>query len=122
MPFEGRRKMVKGSELTLGLTHRIERDLELLRRHLMTLKTIMDNEPIGIIRISELTGFPQHKIRYSLRILEQAGLIEPTPQGAVTTNKIRTVLPHIKASLKRMGDICQELVAYLGEGEEKEKE
>src|SRR5216117_4552215 len=37
-------------------------------------KAIMENQPIGIIRLSELLNFPQHKVRYSLRILEQEGL------------------------------------------------
>ena len=32
-------------------------------------------------------GHPQHKVRYSLRILEQEGLILPSPDGAITTEK-----------------------------------
>ncbi|WP_336365424.1 hypothetical protein [Halalkalicoccus salilacus] len=31
--------------------------------------------------------YPHHKVRYSLRVLEEAELIEPTAQGAITTNQ-----------------------------------
>jgi hypothetical protein len=51
------------------LTSKIESEIELLQRHVQMLKAIMDNEPIGIIRLSELLVYPQHKVRYSLRIL-----------------------------------------------------
>src|SRR5438046_127406 len=40
------------------------------------LKAIMENQPIGIIRLSELLNFPQHNVRYSHRILAQEALIK----------------------------------------------
>jgi predicted transcriptional regulator len=66
----------------------IEFELDLLNRHMSMLKAIIDNEPIGIIRLSEMLEIPQHKVRYSLRILEQEGLIKPSLEGAVTTDDI----------------------------------
>src|SRR5207237_1039593 len=60
------------------------------------LKAIMENQPIGIIRLSELLNFPQHKVRYSLRLLEQAGLITSSPEGAgprLGTTEEETSLP-----------------------------
>ncbi len=113
MVLEGRRRIAKGEKTPLGITYRLERDLELLRRHIVILKTILENEPIGIIRISELTGYPQHKVRYSLRVLEQAGLIEPTPQGAITTGKVEETLTDIKSALEKMSKICNDMVAYI---------
>src|SRR5213596_899769 len=65
------------------------------------LKAIMENQPIGIIRLSELLNFPQHKVRYSLRILEQEGLIKPSPEGAVTTDKLEEFLDYLKSVLTR---------------------
>src|SRR6266566_2866305 len=65
------------------------------------LKAIMENQPIGIIRLSELLNFPQHKVRYSLRILEQEGLIKPSPEGAVTTDRLEEFLDYLKASSTR---------------------
>lgn len=66
----------------------IEFELDLLQRHMALLKAIIENEPIGIIRLSELLDCPQHKVRYSLRILEQESLIKPSLEGAVTTDNI----------------------------------
>jgi len=71
-----------------ALTSKIEAEVKLLQRHVAMLKAIMENQPIGIIRLSELLNFPQHKVRYSLRILEQEGLIKPSPEGAVTKDKL----------------------------------
>ena len=69
------------------LTGVIETELEILKRHIHMLKVLQDNQPMGIIKLSELTKDPQHMVRYSLRILEQDGLIEPSAHGAVTTDK-----------------------------------
>jgi predicted transcriptional regulator len=71
-----------------GDSSNIEFELDLLQRHMSLLKAIIENEPIGIIRLSELLDCPQHKVRYSLRILEQESLIKPSLEGAVTTDNI----------------------------------
>jgi predicted transcriptional regulator len=63
----------------------IDDELDLLERHIRMLKTLRENEPMGIIRLSEQLKIPQHKIRYSLRMLEKEGLIKPTPEGAICT-------------------------------------
>jgi predicted transcriptional regulator len=91
------------------LTSKIEAEIELLQRHVQMLKAIMDNEPIGIIRLSEMLQHPQHKVRYSLRILEQESLIEPSPDGAVTTEKIQDFLDHLKDTLDSMSRTVNEL-------------
>ncbi|MFQ6105687.1 MAG: hypothetical protein ACE5NL_01270 [Candidatus Hydrothermarchaeaceae archaeon] len=65
----------------------IENEIELIRRHIKILRLVVQKEPIGIIRLSSLSGLPLHKVRYSLRILEQNGLIKASPKGAVTTPK-----------------------------------
>jgi len=84
------------------LTNKLRRELHLLERHILMLKTIQRHEPIGIIRLSTLLKIPQHKIRYSMRILEQDGLIKPSLQGAKVTEKMRSFLPHLKKLLKEM--------------------
>jgi predicted transcriptional regulator len=91
------------------LTSKIEAEIELLQRHVQMLKAIMDNEPIGIIRLSEMLQHPQHKVRYSLRILEQEDLIEPSPDGAVTTERIQDFLDHLKDTLDSMSRTVNEL-------------
>lgn len=84
------------------LTSKIETEVELLQRHVTMLKAIMENEPIGIIRLSEMLKYPHHKVRYSLRVLEQEGLIAPSPDGAVTTDKLQEFLDHLKDILDSM--------------------
>lgn len=92
-----------------GLTGRMEQELEVLQRHVLMLKAVMDHQPIGIIRLSEITGYPQHKVRYSLRVLEQEGLIEPSPQGAMVTNKVHEFLPSLRSLLTNMTDVVAQL-------------
>lgn len=99
----------RAQELESGLTGKMELELELLQRHVEILKAVKDHEPIGIIRLSEITGHPQHKVRYSLRILEQEGLIEPSAQGAITTSRIAEFIPHLKAILNGMQETVAEL-------------
>jgi predicted transcriptional regulator len=91
----------KSQESTI--TDRIRNELELLERHVTLLKIIMRDQPIGIIRLSEHSGFPQHKVRYSLRILEQEGLIRPSPDGATITEKTEAFMPELKNILKDIG-------------------
>lgn len=97
-----------------ALTSKIEAEVKLLQRHVAMLKAIMENQPIGIIRLSELLNFPQHKVRYSLRILEQEGLIKPSPEGAVTTDKLEEFLDYLKGVLDSMSMTVVELRKTLG--------
>lgn len=85
-----------------AITKRLENEVSLLERHVKMLKTIKENEPIGIIRLAELLGHPQHKVRYSLRILEQEGLILPSPDGAITTDKFDEFMTDLD---KLLGDM-----------------
>jgi predicted transcriptional regulator len=64
---------------------RLEKEVDMLERHLLVLKMVINNEPIGIVKMSNETGYPHHKVRYSLRVLEEESLIEPSSQGAITT-------------------------------------
>ena len=74
------------------LTERVGCEREMLARHLLILKCVVENEPIGILKLAEETKIPSHKVRYSLRILEQEGLISATAPGAVTTE---TTMPFL---------------------------
>jgi predicted transcriptional regulator len=96
-----------------ALTRKIENEVELLQRHVQMLKAIRENEPIGIIRLSELLDHPQHKVRYSMRILEQEGLIQPSPEGAVTTEELRAFMEDLKEVLDYMERTVKELKKEL---------
>ena len=82
-----------------GITSVAEKELDLLSRHIEVLKTVKEHGPIGIIRLSKMTGQPQHMIRYSLRTLEKDGIITPSPQGAIVTDKIHETLGTLESTL-----------------------
>lgn len=71
---------------------RLEKEVDMLERHLQVLRMVIQNEPIGIVKMSNETGYPHHKVRYSLRVLEEENLIEPSSQGAITTEKTEEFL------------------------------
>jgi predicted transcriptional regulator len=85
---------------------KLEKEVDMLERHMNVLKTVIANEPIGIVKTSTELGYPHHKVRYSLRILEEAELIEPTAQGAVTTDEaelfIDTLNDDLNAAIDRL--------------------
>lgn len=95
------------------LTSVIETELDILKRHIHVLKTLQEKQPMGIIKLSELTKYPQHMVRYSLRILEQDGLIEPSPQGAVTTGEITKTMDLLKKTLNKISKTADELKKTL---------
>lgn len=81
------------------ITSVASKEIDLLSRHIDVLTTVRDHGPIGIIRLSQVTGQPQHMIRYSLRTLEKGGVIKPSANGAVVTDKIHEVLGTLESSL-----------------------
>ena len=95
------------------LTSVIETEIDILKRHVNVLKTLKENQPMGIIKLSEITNYPQHMVRYSLRILEQDGLIEPSPQGAVTTDQVSDVMNVLKKTLSEVSKTAEELIKAL---------
>ena len=85
---------------------KLEQEIGRLARHTAILKFVISHGPIGIIKLSELSGFLQHRVRYSLRILEQKNLIRPSPQGAVAT-------PKGKEFMKTLGEKIENLKKSL---------
>jgi len=92
--------MIKKEEKNQGIASVAEKELGLLSRHINVLKTVQEHGPIGIIRLSQMTGEPQHMIRYSLRTLEKDGVISPSPQGAIVTDKIHETLGTLEDTLE----------------------
>lgn len=92
---------------------KIDDDLELLIRHIRMLRAIKESEPIGIIRLSEITDLPKHKIRYSLRLLEKDGVISPSPEGAKTTEAYDGYMREVRAYIGRLRGFIDELEEVL---------
>jgi predicted transcriptional regulator len=77
----------------------LEDEVNMMERHLQVLKMVIKNEPIGIVKLSNESGYPHHKIRYSLRILEEENLIEPSNQGAITTERAEGFVDELNGRL-----------------------
>ena len=89
---------------TSPVTSKLDSELELLERHIRVLKITKENQPIGIIRLAELLDMrkQEHKVRYSLRILEGAGLIEATSGGAKVTEEYDNFMEHVSEYLDEL--------------------
>lgn len=86
----------------------------MMKRHLEVLTQVRENAPIGIVKLADRTGYPNHKVRYSLRVLEEEGIIEPTDQGAVTTERTEEFLAEFN---DRIEEVVTMLSSMQIEGE-----
>ncbi len=89
----------------------LEEEIELIKRHVTILRLVKELQPVGIIKLSDISGLPQHKVRYSLRILEKKGIIKPSPSGAIITEKAEELLSNLERDIgriKRELDKCLE--------------
>jgi predicted transcriptional regulator len=90
---------------------KLRNEIDVMERHLYVLKMIVEKGPIGIIKLSDLTRFAPHKVRYSLRILENHNLIQPSSNGAVIT-------PKAEEFIKEFRDILHGIIEKLRELED----
>lgn len=81
------------------MLYRLKEEIELLTRHIEVAKAVVEHQPIGIMKLSELLDLPFHRIRYSLRILEQMGYIRASPAGAVATPRAEELLANLDTDL-----------------------
>ena len=88
-------------------------ELELLERHILMLKITKENQPVGIIRLSEILDIPKHKVRYSLRLLEKEGLISPSTEGARVTDKYDDYMRDIDSKLDDIVSMVNRLKTEL---------
>ncbi len=91
------------------LIRRVQHELELLKRHIIILKKVLDNGPIGILKLSLETGIPDHLVRYSLRVLEQEDLITPSTQGAVATKSAGDAFCEFKSELEKIREMTEDI-------------
>jgi predicted transcriptional regulator len=88
-------------------------EFALLERHILILKTVKNNQPIGLIRLSETTGIPKHKVRYSLKLLEKEGVIKATPEGATVTEGYDEFLKSISEYVHGLYSKVEELLDHI---------
>ena len=98
-----------GTEPATNLVDRIKEELDLLARNVDILEKLSKSPPIGIIRLSEALELPIHKTRYSLHLLEREGVIQPSADGAVVTDRAAEFWDSLNRSLDRMTELIQHL-------------
>ncbi len=81
---------------------KVKSEIELVQRHIQVMRTVVDHQPIGIMKLSEILDLPFHRIRYSLRVLEQMGYIRASPSGAVATDLAANLLEHLDNEIDEM--------------------
>jgi predicted transcriptional regulator len=95
---------------------KLKQEAEIALRHLEVLEAVKSNQPIGIFKLAELLNMPRHKVRYSLRVLEQSGIIEPTQYGAVlregaelNIKKLKKDIKELEEQISRISEIISKL-------------
>ena len=101
------------------ITAKLEEEMDIVKRHIHVLRMVMENQPIGIIKLAQIMDLPEHKVRYSLRILEQERFIEPSPEGAKITKRTKKEIKAVKESLERIIQCAQTMLEETEEIEKK---
>ncbi len=84
------------------MLEKVKTEIELLKRHIQVLRAVVEHQPIGIMKLSELLDLPFHRIRYSLRVLEHMGYIRASTAGATATRQGRELLVTLNQELEEM--------------------
>lgn len=84
------------------MVQRIEKEIETLDRHIQVLQTVLEMGPVGIGEISRDIGLKSHHVRFSVRILEQEELIEPSQKGLRATSKTEEYLSNFVDEVERI--------------------
>jgi len=92
---------------------RLRDQVEKESRDLAILEVVIESGPIGIVRLAEETEIPEHKVRYSLRMLEDDELIEPTPQGAIPADDIDERVARINEGIDRLVERLETLESAI---------
>jgi predicted transcriptional regulator len=96
----------------MGMIEKLHQEIELVGRHLDVIRVVEKHQPIGIMKLAELLDLPYHRVRYSLRVLEQFGYIRASPAGAVATSEAEELL-------KTLDDQIEQIIGELKSMKEK---
>jgi len=91
------------------MVDRLRNQVEKEARDLRVLRAVIEAGPIGIVKLSDRTDIPEHKVRYSLRMLEDDELVEPTPNGAVPADDIEQRLATMNEGLDDLIERLEDL-------------
>lgn len=89
------------------MIEKVKSEIELMQRHIEVLRTVVSDQPIGIMKLSEILDLPFHRIRYSLRVLEQMGYIRASSAGAVATTQAKDLLANLNNEIGAMMELLE---------------
>jgi predicted transcriptional regulator len=94
-------------------------DVDRLARHISIIEALKASQPAGIIKLSQITNLPEHKVRYSLRVLEKNGVIKPSREGAVLsasfTKSHKRIAENVQETSKDISSVLKRLMKVLRE-------
>ncbi len=94
---------------------KLKAEAEIAIRHLKVLKAVMEKQPIGIFKLSDILGMPKHRVRYSLRVLEQSGIIVPTQYGAMVRDEGYDKIEEMKKDIDELKNMIKDIEEILKE-------
>ncbi len=98
-----------------SLAGELKSELETVERTIKILDIVRDEQPIGITKLSKKLGIEDHKVRYSLRLLQKDNIIQPTSHGASLTEKHEKFEKEVKKDFETMRDTLSEMIETLSE-------
>ncbi|WP_227375735.1 hypothetical protein [Haladaptatus halobius] len=91
----------------------LQQELELVARTVELLQLVEAEEPLGTRHTSTITDYPKHRVRRSFQLLEAEGLLRPTDDGAVTTDRAATFLARFDDDIDSLKTTVEELAAVV---------
>lgn len=88
---------------------KLRSEIELASRHLDVIRAVVEYQPIGIMKLSDILDLPYHRVRYSLRLLEQEGYIRASPAGAMATDLTTDLLGSLEARVDELIDLLEDI-------------
>lgn len=91
------------------MIERLARQLGKEERDLLVLEAVLEHQPVESDRLAELVAVDEHKARHSVRMLEDDGLLEPTPDGVVTPDDVDRRVESVNANVDALIERVREL-------------
>ncbi|MFO8109565.1 MAG: DeoR family transcriptional regulator [Thermoplasmata archaeon] len=95
------------------LTSKVLEELEILERTVDILMCVEKEQPVSISKISSKLRIPEHKVRYSLRMLQKEGIIKPTSGGAVIASNHLDFKNHLEEIMTESDAVIHRLKKIL---------
>ena len=88
---------------------KVRGEIALLKRHLIILRLLGKKGPLGIIKLSHLIKISPSQVRYSLRVLQEYGLLQPTTKGAKVNQKAIGFINNLEVEKKKLSKLLAEI-------------